>query len=385
MNQYDELTPLLEGAVLGLFRNPPTGSKTVPSVFLSSLYSSLEVVWDPNMPTAATNGKKLFLGVEFFKSLSAPMRVTLLAHEIWHAAFLHMDRVGARCHKVWNMACDHAINLMLKEYGYTFDIDHLADPKFTGMSADQIYDQLIKDGEPINLPFGDDIVEPSDGAGQEDHSTHVQEVLSNVLRAAQLSKMSGDKPGSLPGELESTIDSLLNPKMPWEVLLRRWFQEIGEPAYTWKTPNRRHIANGMYLPGMLDNDDGLSHIVWACDSSGSVSDEQLQLMNSEITGVQERFNPEKMTLMVFDTRVNEIREFKKEEAIPPMTFTGRGGTDLHDLWKQAERAKPKALVVFSDLECSIPPALPGIPVLWVCIDNPTRTVPYGQLVHVNSA
>ena len=392
-NAPEGLQPLLDSAVLGLFRAPPSGAKTAPSVFLTTLYTSLQIIWDDSIQTAATNGLKLWINPIFFRDHLNPLeRVALLAHELWHVAFLHMERLADRCPDKWNQAADHAINLMLKEYGYAVGSSWLADPQFTGMSADQIYDLLDKNpGLCMPNPQAGDIVMPGDGEGGNDHEAdggmtqdQLKEVFANVVRAATMSKMSGDPPGSMPGDLETKIDSLLNPRLPWHVLLRRWFQEIGQPHFTWRTPNRRHLANDMYLPGLLNDDDGLSHILWACDSSGSVTDHQLKVMNSEIRGVQQRFNPERMTLMVFDTRVNTVEEFNREEAIPPMTFVGRGGTNLADLWEHTKKLKPKALVVFSDLECHIPPPIPGIPVLWVCLDNPTRKVPYGQVVHVDS-
>lgn len=393
VSHAEAMKPLLDGAVLGLFRNAPKGSKTVPSVFLTTLYSSLLINWDdPSVDVAATDGLTLWLNPTEFAKMSPDMRVTVLAHELWHIAFLHMDRLEGRDPETWNEACDHAINLMLKEYGYTFNISHVADPKYAGMSADQIYDDLIKNKIVIKLPMGGDLRsppgkeegEPGDQPGGTLAPAQMQEVINNVVRAITLSKMSGDPPGSLPGSLETKVDQLLNPKLPWFMLLRRWFSEIGQPHYTWRTPNRRHIASDMYLPGLLNDDQGLSHIVWACDSSGSVDPRQLQVMNSEICGVQRQFNPERMTLAVFDTVLHTVEDFQRDEAIPPMTFKGRGGTDLDELWEWARKHRPKAMVVFSDLYVKIPPQIPGIPVLWVCLDNPKANPPYGRVVHVNS-
>lgn len=387
-----KLQELLDGAVLGLFKQGRPGSRQIPSVFLTTIYSGLELIWaGAEVPTAGTNGLKLWINPGFFRDLSAPMRVTLLAHELWHVAFMHMERLTDRCPDKWNEACDHAINLMLKEYGYHFDISHLADEQFKGMSADAIYEVLPKDG-PSDLPFGKDIVssggnDPGDPSNQPLTPQQLQDVLGKVVRAATVSKMSGDPPGSLPGELETKIEKLLNPTLPWNILLRRFFNELGGQEFSMKTPNRRHMANGMYLPGISSADMGLDHIVWACDASGSMSDEQLQVLNSEIRGVQDQFNPDLMTLIVFDTHVRTIEQFPEDKMIPPLTFEGRGGTDLQDLWAKVQEQKPpaKALVVFSDLQVSIPPAIPGLPILWVCMDNPGMKAPYGRMIHTNSA
>lgn len=395
MQQQHEHQELLDAAVLGLFRKPASAKKPSPSVFLTTLYSDLEIVWesnDPDLVTAATNGIKLWINPAFFKTLSPLMRVTLLAHELWHIAYLHMERVAGRDFKRWNEACDHAINLTLKEYGYTFDIPHLADTRFVGMSAEQIYEILMQENQPINLPFGGDITPlQNDGDSESEGSglgapltdKQIQQVTSSIVRAVTMSRMGGDQPGSLPSSLETKIDRLLNPKLPWFRLLRRWFQQLGEMHFSLRMPNRRHHPRGMYLPGIVPDNEGLEHIMWAADSSGSVDDEQLKIINSEISGVQKTYNPEKMTVVAFDTQVHTILTYEKDEKVPPLSFQGRGGTDLEDLFAYAKKVKPTALVVFSDLFVRIPPN-PGIPILWICLDNPGAVVPYGTLLHMKS-
>jgi hypothetical protein len=43
----------------------------------------------------------------------------VLAHEVMHIALAHGIRLQARNHFLWNIACDYAINLVLKETGFT--------------------------------------------------------------------------------------------------------------------------------------------------------------------------------------------------------------------------------------------------------------------------
>ena len=161
---------MLDKAVLGLFVAPKNVIR--PSSFLASLYCSLTQIWDEEIPTACVNSDmELRINPHWFASLSEPMRETLLAHELWHVGFMHIDeaRMGDRCPDKWNEACDHAINLMLEEHGFTFDkfpADHpmagqemgLKDPRFSGMSAEEIYEILVKEGGKPNLPFGRDFL-----------------------------------------------------------------------------------------------------------------------------------------------------------------------------------------------------------------------------------
>jgi hypothetical protein len=83
------------------------------SAFISTILFSLKFSWDETIPTACTNGINLRVNPEFFLSLPLLQQVFLLEHESYHVAFMHMTRTGDRDFRLWNMATDYVINLML--------------------------------------------------------------------------------------------------------------------------------------------------------------------------------------------------------------------------------------------------------------------------------
>ena len=378
---------MLDRAVLGLFVTPSGVNR--PSTFLATMYCSLKQSWRDDIPTACVTGKlELFINPEFFASLSAPMRETLLAHELWHVAFLHCDiaRRGNRCPDKWNQACDHAINLMLEEHGFIFDpypSGHpmagqtigLKDPQFKGMSAEEIYEILEKEGGKPFLPFGNDF-EPSDLTQEE-----ITNATSVVVRAATLSRMNSREAGSLPGDLTTLIDRLLNPRLPWDSLLRRWLTERSSYGVSWRRRSRRF--EDVYMPGRTGQ-EGLAHLRWYLDCSGSVTENQLKVYNSEMAGAKATHNPELMTVTSFDTELQNTWNFSEDEEITGLEFHGRGGTSLTKVFEDIAKHRPSAVVIISDLFVKIPERDPGIPILWICVDNPDRTVPYGTIVHLDS-
>lgn len=402
---------MLEKAVLGLFVTP-TGVNR-PSTFLATLYCSLKHQWREDIPTACVTGDMdLWINPAWFGTLSPAMRETLLAHEIWHVGFMHIDeaRTGARCPDKWNEACDHAINLMLIEHGFTFDrwpADHpmageiigLADPRFKNMSAEEIYDILEKEGGKPFLPFGNDFqpgsAAPEPGNGESGpgapgkdqkqrqplSAEQVASITAAVVRAATLSRMNGREAGSLPGALTTMIDKLLNPQLPWDSLLRRWLTERSAYGASWRRPSRRF--QDIYMPGRTGQ-EGLAHLRWYLDCSGSVTDAQLKVYNSEVAGAKATHNPEIMTVTSFDTEIRDTWTFTEDQDLMGLEFHGRGGTNLVDVFKDIAKNKPSAAVIISDMEVGIPKN-PGIPILWICVDNPNKTVPYGTLVHLDSS
>lgn len=395
--QAQDRQKVLDKAVLGLFMPNGTASAPIPtpSTFLTTLYCSLRVSWSEDIPTACTDGLRLLINFDWFCTLSEKMRVTVLAHEIWHVAWMHMARVGERNFSRWNEAADYAINNMLDEHGYEFDVCDpatgkrlgLIDHRYDGLSAEEIYDRLTKDNKPIDLPFGDDFQSPAGSSTEEGElpsptPAQIAEIMTNVVRATTLSQMNPNEAGLLPGSITQMIDNLLNPRLPWETLLSKWLTERSDQGFNWSRPNRRY--QDMYLPSQ-GSESGLSHTFWALDVSGSVTDMQLRIFVSEMKGAKERYRPESMTVVTFDTVIQNTWEFMQEDEITGLEITGRGGTDMHEVFELVEKAKPDALIMFSDMFCEIPPKPQGVEVLWVCFDNSSWTPPYGEVIHVCSS
>ncbi len=364
--------------------------------FLGSLLCNHRFIWDWDAPTAWCNGTTIGFGPEFFYSLGTEQRVTLLAHELWHTGYDHMARLKDRDPQLWNWAADYVINNSLDIDGFSFEDMHpLLDHQYDGMSTDEVYDLLIqqygtapkmmaricKDGA------GGDVGEPmAGGPGQPDLSGDLREMLpgtemdvkSKIVQAIQASRMSKEA-GVIPGETELLIDDFLNPVLPWEVLLQRYFSELSKDDYSWKRPSRRHEHE--YLPS-LDGDNGLEHLIYYLDVSGSVSDDEIRRFNSEVKFIHESLVPKRLTLVTFDTEIHDIYEFTDEDVFEKIVVHGRGGTSLECVRRHIIDNKPTAAVVFSDLYCHPMADNPGHPVLWVVMDNKRATIPYGTRIDI---
>ena len=109
---------------------------------------------DLNPKTMCTNGRDIIFHPEFVMRQSEAALRFVLCHEILHCIGDHMNRRGSRDPMGWNIACDYAINPLLKdEAGFEFPVDEngnregLYDPRFEGMRAEDIYDALEESGE----------------------------------------------------------------------------------------------------------------------------------------------------------------------------------------------------------------------------------------------
>src|SRR5262249_28092125 len=66
--------------------------------------------------TMATDGYTIYFNSSFCEGLSEDALVGVFAHEVLHCILGHIDRRGSRHRVLWNVAIDHATNLLLKQF-----------------------------------------------------------------------------------------------------------------------------------------------------------------------------------------------------------------------------------------------------------------------------
>lgn len=359
---------------------------TPDTVFFTTVCFSLKHVWDESIPTACVNGIELRINPQFFFQLDESERVFLLLHEVGHVIFLHCtSRQGNRCPRKWNIAGDYVINGMLKERGFKLPRGGLYDPQYVGMSTEQVYD-LLPDTPSQPLPMQDVVIGPMPGeqdGGKPGQAPVTQQDIDNqitdiLVRAATQSRLAGEKPGSIPGLVEIFLDRLLSPKLPWQTILRRFLNERIKEDYSWQRPNRRFFPD-MYLPS--PHSEGLQHLAFAVDTSGSVSDSDFQRFISEIAGVLRQFKPKQLTLIQFDTRIKSIDEIHSVDELMQVKFTGRGGTQITEVLDWTEEQQPQALLVFTDGEFRQEERRLKSPLVWLIHDNPRFQGRMGKTIH----
>lgn len=348
------------------------------AAFLGSIMCNLNMIWTNEVQTAAVDGVSLFWNPDWFMELSQETRGTVLLHELWHIARMHLIRRGERNGKIWNYACDIRINNDLEDAGYTFEgTSPWKDQRYSGWVEEDIYDDLIaRDiSPPESGSWGDGLSDLLDELG-----ASLPELLGIPVQAAHQAKVAGES-GELPGDIEEIIRQFLAPVVPWEQYLHQWFSDQLDTSYTWARPNRRY--SDMYLPSSFNDDGRLEHLIYFLDCSGSISTAQAVRFNSEVRYVKDTYNPQKMTMVLFDVVIQRVYEITEEDPFDEIVIAGRGGTSLVCVRDFIEKHKPSAAIIFSDLEVApMEPLSVPIPTLWVAINNPSATVPFGQLIHI---
>jgi predicted metal-dependent peptidase len=417
--------------------------------FYASLLLNMTLTEDPTCKTLWTDGTTIGFNPEYVNACTDDELRTDLAHEALHPGLLHHVRRGGRDNALWNAACDYAIYDILRgEPGnyWHFRGDELYDPRFAGQSAEEIFktlknekekekgdgDQGGKDGgdqqqggddkqkgnqapqdapgdaqgnsgtqppapDKNNQPGGNQRAEtPSPDLGRGEVRDAPVPTGSDPARAAAeetakwnvamaQAAIHAKGQGSLPGGIEELLQDLLNPRVDWREMLRRFVDAAAKNDYAWLPPNRRFIHRGLYLPGLRSNEIGT--LVCAIDTSASVSTEDLNAIASEITGILEEYDTTVWRVYCDRAVRGEPEELGSYDLPVEFTVAGRGGTDFRPVFEWVEEAgiAPACLLYFSDLESSrFPENAPPYPVMWVCTGDgrSARTPPFGEVVKI---
>lgn len=380
------------------------------AAFLGPILCNLDIHWNNKIPGARNNGLEIQINPDWFLSLPESTRKSVLLHEVWHTARLHRIREENRDHKIWNQACDIVINNALHDDGYSFEgLITLHKAEYKDKSEEEIYEILIKQSQKQNNSGGSGNgnnqnqagigLEPMDGDLSNDPSTNqdgqsiseqelTQRMINNVVNAVEQAKQTGgEQADSIPGSLSEFLDKFLTPIIPWTKVLQNFFTALcDEQDYTWKRPNRRY--QDMYIPSLQDDEEGLEHLMYFIDTSGSISDAQIKRVNSEIKYIQEQIRPRKLTLVQFDCAIQDIKEYELDDPFDYVEIHGRGGTNLDPVKEMIDKYKPTAAVIFSDLECE-PMDEPECkcPIIWIGVDtssNWSHTPSFGKLIEINT-
>lgn len=345
----------------------------------------LNKVWRKDLPTAGVskNGINFQLAIneDFWTSLSEMHQMGLLKHELLHIAFGHLTSFKSFKNKrLANVAMDMEINQYIHEdwlpeggidiNNYEdLNLDRKAGCRYYYDKLNQFQDEKDKNGTCGNEEM-DKLLDQVVSGDVPDHSTWEEfEDLSEAeqkLIEKQLQKVLADakeqtikKRGNVPGEIEGVIviEEIVAPKFDWRGYIRR-FTGVSTKVFTKKIrrkENRRFSDN----PGLKIKMK--QHMLLAIDTSGSVSDSELQEFMGEIhhiykVGVD-------ITMIQCDTSIRSIEPYKGKHEI---NVAGRGGTEFDPVldYYNANQKKYTSLVYFTDGECYTS-VIPKGNVLWV--------------------
>ena len=353
--------------------------------FFGSLAMSTPFIEDTGIDTMCTNGKWIKFNPDYVRSISGDETTGVVAHEVMHITNKHPLRMGNRDHRLWNIATDYAINIIIVDAGLQLPKGALVDEQCRGMSAEKIYN-LMQSGE-LPIPMDDgwsfgEIEAPTndDGSAMSDSEMDQLETEINVkvLSAHANAKMRG----KLPAGIDGLIDEMSTPQVDWRDKLRVFVGGDQPDDFTWAKPNKKFMPHGIYLPNV--EHFGAGDLVIGCDTSASVSDEELAVFLGEINGLAQDMQPRSITVIGCDAKVQSVDYYGQGEDVQSINSKGRGGTEVTPVFDYIEEhgLPCDSFIYFSDM-CvyDFPANAPDYPVLWV--STGATDAPWGEVVKAN--
>ena len=369
-------------------------------------------------PTAATDGYHLFYNPAWVAGLADAELRGVLAHEVLHVLFAHAERRGKRDGRRWNVACDYAINLLLVEQGFRLPEGGLIARRWQGMAAERIYEQLppeeaaTKPDKPKSgkgagkagkagsthetgdaaddpssgtLPgIGADLLDPDDARVRplrSDDAPDAEQLdeLRRELRDEAMAKLHGTAAGAFRAECQADEAR----RIDWRALLRAWLHERVKGDWQSYPFSKRHVHRGLFMPS-----PGLAvpgHVVFAIDTSGSMSDDTLGQLVGEVRAFRETF-ASRLTVIQADAAVQSVHSYEAMDGaeVPKrMTVAGRGGTDFRPVFDWVASQGEGAIVLYAtDGLGTYPAHPPHTPVIWLLTPPHVlkEKVPFGAVV-----
>ena len=394
---------------------------------------------------AGTNGIAFYVNPDKWLELKFKQKMFVAMHEWIHVVMQHAKRMQGRNRRVWNYACNFVVHdMILNEMSDHFKAPPgiLSDVIYAEKNAEQVYnllldamnykkehnevpscnhcdqeykkgDQLAQTGqtkcsacgrssdkeipipqfidsedavsllmiEDYGMSWGNDLTQmPS--------SVENQQMIDAIIKAA--ARVKNMKRGRLPGRYEEYIEVLKKSNIPWERILHRFAKKSlkGTADRNPYKPDPKYIPFDVIVP--TEQIKKLSKLVFIVDTSASMDKEEFEYACGQLQRLGTLV--EKCTVITADTQVQEIvrvKKIKKELKDKKLKFRGRGGTNMRQAFKEAEKLNPDLIILFSDMIISVKPNdWPPKPrkaqtIFLATEDSPVDETPYGIFIKMN--
>ncbi len=316
--------------------------------------------------------------------------IDILLHEFNHIIRRHQLRIGKRVPIVWNVACDHIVDKSIKElnnqerlstpyYKYNIIDEIEYDEEYN--TEEKVYNWLWTNGNgkgnkfkivnnaknPVDITDRDlntdqdlyletqynkfkirnDIDSSGINPNDQEQVSLINSNLDNYINQVRTLYNIEKERGTLSNNVKNIFDELLKVKVDWKTLLDKAIKKelnVKADSRNWINPNKYYINSGLYLPGRTKRNNigqDNNHLILHIDSSGSMSDDDLKKAAYIVTKSIDHF--EKVTLIIADVEIHQIKEFEKDEYNEIINYfklegiKGRGGTSHKHVFDYIEK------------------------------------------------
>ena len=392
---------------------------------------------DNSIPTACTDGFDIYYSTEFMNSLTVDQQVFVIAHEISHIAFNHINRRVDKDPEIWNIATDAVINAFLMEDRLPIIEGGINMPWASKFNAEELYGVLKKNKDLLEKIIDElkkqnpDLGKDGKSYGSDPHSKWGQQQQKSGSGSSKDKKEKSEEQGGSGNDSEEerrrkkrieneqkelgdegekkAFDKNKDEKKDMLEKMKedindktcqqagnqageyqRRVGEIGKKSklVDWRYHLRESIKfdldwsykNASIEDGVLRaNLEGIPRpeVEIVLDTSGSIDEELLKNFLRECKNIM---TTSKVKVGCFDTKFYGFHEIRNEYDIEHMPFEGGGGTDF-DVAVNAFSRKTVNRIIFTDGYANMPKK--PVRAIWVVIGDHTINPDGGKVIYVD--
>lgn len=264
----------------------------------------------------------------------------VLAHEFLHAGLQHHERCQGRDVYLWNVACDFVVNSWLYEMQVgKMPQNILYDEDLKNMSAEEIYDKIIRDIKKFSKlqtlrGWGKgDIISDAPKTFSNKPQTSLDDFYKNALRNGLEYHIENQR-GLIPAGLIEEIKALAMPPIGWDVELGKWFDIYFKPLQktrTYARPSRRQgstpdIPRPRHIPVPISDYSRTFGVV--IDTSGSMTTKMIGYALGAIASYSAAKDVPFARVIFCDAQAYDAGYLSPDDIAGRVEVKGRGGTIL---------------------------------------------------------
>ena len=351
---------------------------------------------DLKCDTAYTDGSKICFSPKFMDELSNSELEFVLMHEILHIVLKHCQRGKGFNNLLFNIACDVVVNSNILKSN---DMDlasitirsegtpsmHIAPNGEEGYhyTAEEVYYMIC------NNLNGQDFKSFDNHDNWKSSNEASKDWDERLVSAISALNETGRFNSKIPLEALRKYNDLIHPQINWREVLKDFLsKEVCDYSFT---PPDRRFDGDFFMPDFNEEEDVLKlNVIFAIDTSGSITKEQLSAALTEVKSAINETNHLNGYVICLDAKTYEptpINEFDMN------TFKalGGGGTSFIEFFKKLDELKlmmndkPDLIIFITDGHDDFPKEeqAQNIPVLWI-INNDEVTPPWGMIARIDA-
>mgnify|MGYP003774632503 CR=1 FL=1 len=347
-----------------------------------------------------TDGKTIYFKLD--DEFQTSKVIFQIIHSILHILSLHMKRKKNRDLLLWNIACDHVVNVQCRKLAQKYD--HIELNKncilfediyhnYPNITAEELYKKLEDDSS------GQRSLQMSSSGGENsENNKHVKKITVksddnpkemtapmdldeeqlkcslntddisrnhesvhrkansfwNTIKSTFL-KGKGDKPGGL----EEYLEKIFKIEIPWNKILENsiLYSMQKKQRSTWTYPNL--FIRYPRLTGKVQKSLDVYTLIASIDASGSISKDELTTFRNVLISCGSNYK--NVYVIIHDTRIQQILNIRNpsEKKIfeELQKVRGRGGTSHRQVFEKIEELidteKVSSIIIQTDLYSDI--------------------------------